>query len=409
MTARAPSDRDGRLRIIVLGYVVRGPLGGMAWHHLQYAMGLRRLGHDVYFLEDSGDDASCCYDPERNVTDSRPDYGLAFAGAVFPRIGMADRWAYHDAHGTGWRGPSGGRAEELAASADLVLNLSGINLIRPWLADVPRRALVDTDPVFTQVRHLTEPDRLELANRHTSFHTFAENIGRPGCTIPDDGLPWSPTRQPVVLEAWPVTPAPQDGPFTTVMQWDSYPAREYDGRRYGLKSDSFASIIDLAGRTEAVFELAVGAPGPIRKRLAAHGWRVQDPRPPTLDPWTYQRFIQRSRAEFSVAKDAYVSTRSGWFSERSAAYLASGRPVLVQETGFSDWLPPGPGVVPFTNVEEAVAGVAELAGDYPAHARAARAVAEESFDARTVLPRLLADAMDGPTADIRASLRRVGS
>jgi len=376
----------------------------MAWHHLQYAMGLARLGHDVYFIEDSGDDEDCCYDPDRDVVDSIPDYGLAFAAAVFPRVGLADRWAYHDAHRSTWHGPSGARAEVLARSADLVVNLSGINPLRPWLADIPARAFVDTDPGFTQVRHLTEPERFDLASRHTSFHTFAENIGRPACTVPDDGLPWKPTRQPIVLDQWPVTPAPAGGPFTTVMQWDSYPARDYAGRRYGLKSDSFAPFLDLPNRAQATFELALGAPGPVRDRLIAHGWLVRDPRPPTRDPWTYQRFIQESRAEFSVAKQGYTTTRSGWFSERSAAYLASGRPVLVQETGFSDWLDPCLGVVAFTTADEALAGVRELAANYPAHCRAARAVAEEYFDARKVLPRLLEDAMgrDAATTHVPA-------
>ena len=383
---------DGRLRVVVLGYVVRGPLGGLAWHHLQYAVGLLRLGHDVHFVEDSGDDGYCCYDPVRDVTDHDPTYGLAFAGAVFPRLGLGDRWAYHDAHRSTWHGPAGARAEALCASADLVLNLSGINPLRPWLADVPARAFVDTDPAFTQVRHLTEPDRLELALGHTSFHTFAENVGKPGCTVPDDGLPWWPTRQPVVLDEWPVTPGPASGRFTTVMQWDSYPARRYGGRAYGLKSDSFGPYVDLPGRADAVFELALGAPGPVRDRLAANGWILRDPRPPTLDPWTYQRFIQGSKAEFSVAKEAYVGTGSGWFSERSASYLASGRPVVVQETGL--WLEPGPGVVAFTTAEEARAGVEAVDADYPASCRAARAVAEEHFDARRVLPRLLADALD---------------
>jgi len=243
------------------------------------------------------------------------------------------------------------------------------------------------------VRHLVEPERLELARQHTSFHTFAENIGQPGCDIPDDGLTWKPTRQPIALGAWPVTPGPADGPLTTVMQWESYPARTHGGQRYGLKSDSFPAFLDLPARTGARFELAIGGPGPALDLLAAHGWRVRDPRRPTRDPWTYQGFIQRSRAEFSVAKQAYVCTRSGWFSERSAAYLASGRPVVVQDTGLSDWLGPRTGVFPFTTEDEAVAGISELTADYPAHCRGARATAEDVFDARTVLTGLLDDAL----------------
>jgi len=393
MTHPAPGP-SGRLRIIVLGYLVRGPLGGAAWHHLQYVLGLDRLGHDVYFVEDSGDEEGpSCYDPEGDGLVNFPTYGLAFAEAAFGRLGLAERWAYHDAKGAGWHGPVGPRAEALCRSADLVLNLSGVNPLRPWLVGAPARALVDTDPAFTQVRHLTEPDRLALACQHTSFHTFAGNIGQPGCTIPDDGLPWTPTCQPVVLSEWPVTPGPAEGPFTTIMQWDAYPAREHDGKRYGLKSDSFPPFLDLPRRSPGAFEMAVGGLGPAAGDLLASGWQVRDPRPPTRDPWTYQRFLQRSRAEFSVAKHGYTSTWSGWFSERSASYLASGRPVLVQDTGFSEWLGPWPGVLPFTTLEEALAGVHDLARDYRAHCRGARAAAEEHFDARAVLPRLLEEAL----------------
>jgi hypothetical protein len=390
MTLHSPPTvaRPDRLRIVVLGYLVRGPLGGLAWHHLQYLLGLAQLGHEVLFVEDS-DDYPSCYDPSRNVVDTDPGYGLRFAARTLDRLGLGERWAYHDAHTGRWLGPAAGWALRYCSEAELLLNVSGVNPIRDWLGGIPARVLVDTDPVFTQIRHLSDPAARELAQRHTAFFSFGENIGREGCSVPDDGFPWQPTRQPVVLDAWPVSEGPAGGRFTTVMQWDSYPAREHGGRRYGMKSASFAPYLDLPGRVAPVLELAVGSESAPRDLLREHGWAVRDPLEPTRDPWTYQQYIQESSAEFSVAKHGYVVSRSGWFSERSAAYLASGRPVVTQETGFSTWLPTGSGVVSFDTFDEARQGIEEVRHRYAFHCRAAREVAEESFDARTVLTGML--------------------
>lgn len=384
-------DAVSRLRIIVLGYVVRGPLGGMVWSNLHYLMGLARLGHDVYFVEDS-DDYPSCYHPDTQGLDADPTYGLRFAARTFDSIGLSERWAYHDAHTARWYGPSANRILGVCATGHLLLNLCGVNPLRPWLMEIPARVLVDEDPAFTQIRHLMDPAARSRALQHTAFLSFGENIGGRS-SVPDDGLPWRATRQPVVLDAMPVTPGPAQGKFTTVMQWESYPAREYGGVRYGMKSDMFEPYIDLPEKAGRVFELVVSGPSAGRALLRSRGWGVRDPRGPTRDPWTYQRYIRRSKAEFSVAKHGYVVSRSGWFSERSAAYLASGRPVLVQDTGFSDWLETGSGVIPFETPEEALAGVEEINRRYEFHCRAARAIAEEYFDASKVLPRLVESAM----------------
>jgi hypothetical protein len=393
----------GRLRIVVLGYIVRGPLGGLAWHHLQYVMGLAGLGHDVYFLEDS-DDYPSCYTPPRDTIDTDPSYGLEFARQAFDRVGLGDRWVYYDAHTLRWLGPCANRILAVCATADLLLNLSGVNPLRPWLGEVAVRALIDTDPAFTQIRHLTDPVARQLALQHTVFFSFGTNIGQSQCEVPQDGFPWQGTRQPIVLDAWPVTPGPPRGKFTTVMQWDSYQARTYNGRRYGMKSASFAEYMDLPRRAGPVFELAVGSPTTPREELLGKGWAVRNPLDPTRDPWTYQHYIRQSKAEFSVAKHGYVVSRSGWFSERSACYLASGRPVVTQETGFSDWLEAGSGVIPFSTPEQAHAGIEEVNSHYDLHCRAARAVAEEYFDARKVLPQLIECAMDWSPAPSGAVL-----
>jgi hypothetical protein len=383
----------GGLRIIVLGYIVRGPLGGLTWHHLQYVLGLAALGHTVHFLEDSGDYPSC-YDPSLNVTGADPSYGLRYAADVFARAGMPQCWAFHDAIAGAWHGPRAGDMQRLCREADLVLNLSGVNPLRDWLRGIPSRVLVDTDPVFTQVRHLMQPDDMDTARRHTAFFTFGENFGQPDCTMPDDGLPWQPTRQPVVLDQWAVSRAARiDAPFTTVMQWDSYPALEYQGARYGMKSDSFGAFRALPSRVAPALELALGGSTAPRRELGALGWSLRDPLEVTRDPWTFQSYLRDSRAEFSLAKHGYVVTRSGWFSERSAGYLASGKPVVVQQTGFSDWLPTGEGVLAFADLEEAVAAIGDVEARYCMHCEAARAIAETSFDSRTVLARLVESAV----------------
>ncbi|NQU09661.1 hypothetical protein HQ590_02635, partial [bacterium] len=219
-----PPIRSGHLRILVLGYVVRRPFGGQAWHYLQYLLGLRQLGHEVYYLEDSGPRPDCL-DPFHERYGPDPTAGLEFLDRTLTAMGLAQHWAYYDQPRDAWSGPCADRIDVLCRSADLLLNVSGLNPLRSWLLDVPRRCLIDTDPVFTQLRHLTcqpaddwsvlwHPDRVR---QHTAYFSFGENIGRPNCGVPDDGIRWLPTRQPVVLDAWPVTPPPTPGKFTTVM------------------------------------------------------------------------------------------------------------------------------------------------------------------------------------------------
>ena len=377
-----------KLRIIVLGYLIRGPIGGMAWHHLQYVLGLHALGHDVHFAEDS-DDYPSCYDPSRGVVDCDPTYGLQFCDETFKRLELPDRWTYYDAHLGQWHGPAADRALQVFSAADMILNLSGVNPLRSWAESIPLRVLVDTDPLFTQVRHLTDPAARNRASQHNTFFTFGENIPAGLSTVPDDGFVWQATRQPIALDHWPVTQGPVAGKFTSVMQWDSYPAIEYAGQHYGMKSRSFDAFFDLPQRTSAKMELALGSSSAPRERLLASGWLLRDPLEVTRDPWTYQAYLQQSKSEFGIAKHGYVASRCGWFSERSAAYLASARPCLLQDTHFSAHIPAGDGVVAFNSLEEAIAGIADIEQRYALHCRAARAIAAEFFDGKRVLSNLL--------------------
>lgn len=381
--------RGERLRILVLGYVVRFPFGGMTWHYLNYVLGLMELGHEVYFLEDSDDYQECCYDPIRLVNDRDPSYGISYATSVFERVGMGGHWAYYDAHRRMWLGPCAYKIDKIVSSADLLINISGSNPLRPWHMKVPVRVMIDTDPAFEQIRQLTVPARHELALKHNYFFTFGETVEKAHGSIPDDGLPWLSTRQPVVLARWPKVEPPRHGTFTTVMQWDSYPSRKFGGKEYGMKSRSFAPYLNLPKRAGHIFTLAVTGRNTPRSELRENGWIVTSATDVSLDPWDYQDFITRSRGEFSVAKHGYVVSRPGWFSERSACYLASGRPVVTQDTGFTEWLPEGAGLFSFNSPEEAAAAIASVQGDYLYHCKAARELAEEYFDSRKVLTRLL--------------------
>ena len=219
---------SSRLRIVVLGYIVRGPLGGLVWHHLQYVLGLHLLGHEVLFLEDS-DDYPSCYQPDSYEMSRDPAYGLQFIQQAFAPYGLSDKWAYYDAHELRWYGQTSTQVHRFIQSADVLLNLSGVNVLREvTLLQIPQRVLIDTDPAFTQIRHLSEPAAYTLATQHNHFFTFGENFGLPECSIPDDGFQWRATRQPVVLDLWPQSPGNSSQPWTTVMQWDSYRVREWN-------------------------------------------------------------------------------------------------------------------------------------------------------------------------------------
>lgn len=371
------------LRILCSGHLIRYPLGGHSWHHLQYLVGFRRLGHEVTFFEEYGWPSSC-YDPAGDVMTADPSYGITYLLDLLRPYGLADDWCYLAEDGTAYGMPRE-RLAQLCRECDVYFNLSNMNWI-PEVAECRRRVLVDTDPVFTQIgaHGLGGP----LSRYHVLF-TYGENIHRCGCDMPTGGASWLPTRQPVVADLWPVEPGDPGAPFTTVMNWSAYGDRTHEGRIYGQKDREFEPFFLLPRQTGERMEMAVSAPAPVRARLIDGGWRLADPLEVTRTPWSYQDYLKSSSAEFCVAKHAYVTTHSGWFSDRSSAYLAMGRPVIVQDTGFSDFLPCGVGLLAYRTPHEAVAAMRRLKLDYDRHCRAARAVAEECFDARLVLTELL--------------------
>lgn len=392
-TGRGSADS---LRILVLGYVVRCPVGGMAWHHLQYVSGLVKLGHEVLFLEDSGEAPWCCYNPVTGENGADPDYGIQFTRAAFERIGLPAIWAYRDSIGGRWFGPAKDKVRKFCADADLLINLSGANRLFDYLFDIPVRAYLDTDPLFTQIRNLQDEGRRRAAAAHTVHFSFGENIADGSSDVPDDGVIWLPTRQPVDLALWPPGVDPPKGGFTTVMQWDSYQDREHQGISYGMKSRSFAPYMALPSLVDVPMELALGSDHAPREDLLRAGWRIRDPLAVTRSLDSYQTYLAQSQGEFSVAKHGYVAASTGWFSERSACYLASGRPVVVEDTGFRSRFAECPGILAFSTPEEAVELLRAVSDDYAARCRAAREAAVTWFDSSRVLASLIDRCFEGP-------------
>jgi hypothetical protein len=377
------------MKIVVLGYIVRGPYGGLVWHHLQYVLGLKKLGHEVLFLEDS-DNYPGCSNPFTGELTTDPSHGLKFLQKVFNDFGIKDSWAYYDAHTNTWHGLNREKVFLFCNGADIVLNISAINPLRDWCAKIPNRILIDTDPVFTQIRHLTNKTDFELARQHTAFFSFGENFGKLGCTIPNDGFNWQSTRQPVFLDAWNFGEVNTNGKWTTVMQWDSYNQRKYKNGVYGMKSKSFSEFEDLPKLLQTEnFELAIGgATAPI-EQLKSNGWNVISSLIPTKTADSYQHFIQQSKGEWSIAKHGYVVSNSGWFSERSAAYLASGKPVIVQNTGFADFIETGRGLFSFSALQDIANSFETVNSNYIRHHKWAREIANEYFSGDKVLHSLL--------------------
>jgi len=382
------------VRIIVTGLVGQYAFGGVAWDYLQFVEGFRQLGHDVFYLEDT---EMWPYDPVNNTISEDCGYNVNYLRTVMEKLGLADRWIYRSASDASYHGHTETEAREICATADLFLNVSGCGWLRPEYLAIPHRVFLDSDPMFTQVALASgKQDVVDRIRAHDRHFTFAENIGASNCRVPHAGLHWIPTRQPVVLDWWDAGAETPRDVFTTVMNWVSYKNCEYNGDTWGQKDVEFLKFLDLPQRTAQKFEIAMGM-GPGMKRptetLQQKGWQIIEPAEHLPDPWTYREYLRQSKGEWSVAKEGYVKSRSGWFSCRSACYLALGRPCVLQDTGWSNVYPTGHGLFAFRTMDEALSAIDAINANYAAHSRAARQLAEQMFDARTVLADLLARAI----------------
>jgi len=375
-------------RVLVGVYMVRYPLGGMLSMGVQIVVGLRRLGHEVVVVEKSAWAASC-FDPVRGEMTDDPAHGTAVVGDLLSRFGLAASWCFVDRGGRA-HGMSEAGLRDALATCDVFIDAGTHG---QWLDDLGPRAatvLLDGEPGWTQMRwDLRRRDGLPTPV-YDAYFTVGQNVGTPRSTVPTLGLHWRHALYPVLVDEFAPLPPDRGAPFTTVMNWRAHDALEYDGAVFGQKDaefERFAALPRLAG--VARFELAVAGRGVPRARLLAAGWRLRSAHEITASYDAYREFVRRSRAEFSVAKHVFVATGSGWFGDRSAAYLAAGRPVVVQDTGIGARLPSGEGLFAVRDADEAAAAVERIEGDYARHSAAAREIAREYLAPERVLPPLL--------------------
>ena len=378
------------MRIIVTGLVGQYAFGGVAWDYLQYVAGFRQLGHEVFYLEDT---ETWPYDPVNRTISADCAYNVRYLEAVMTRLGLGNQWIYRNAADGTYHGVSESVAKQFCARADLFVNVSGCGWLRPEYLAIPKKIFIDSDPMFTQIGlALGLQEVIDRIGAHDFHFTFAEHINAPDCRVPHGGLHWIPTRQPIVLDWFPASATPSRDVLTTVMNWVSYKPSEYGGETWGQKDIEFLKFLDLPLHTPQKFEIAMGR-GQGQQRptelIRQHGWEIIEPDEALPDPWTYRDYLRKSKGEWSVAKEGYRKSHSGWFSCRSACYLALGRPCVLQDTGWSAHYPTGTGLFAFETLAEASAEIAKLNADYARHSAGARALAEKMFDAQLVLGEML--------------------
>jgi hypothetical protein len=386
-------------RIVVLGAAAEMPFAGVWWQVRHYLEGFRRLGHDVHYVEDMG---SWPYDPYLETATNDASGAVRRLARLMDDAGFSGRWAFVNAarEGEVW----GLTAEQLAdvvGHCEVLVNLSGATVLKePHLA-VPVRIYLETDPVTPQLEiALGRRFTIDFLAAHTHHFSFGERIGTPGCPVPVDGFQFVPTRQPVVLDFWAPPPwfpgSPPDGlRFTTVASWEqTHKDIVFAGETYTWsKSTEFMKLLEVPGRAGVKIELALALDdAQTIEMLQQSGFAVRPALTMSGDPGAYRQFITGSGGEFTAAKDQNVRMRSGWFSDRTATYLATGRPAVVQDTGFDGILPNGEGLLSFRDADEAVDELQRVAADYSRHSRAAREIAATYFRAETVLEKLLAEA-----------------
>lgn len=380
--------------IVVSGAIANKHLkAGSVWTRLSYVLGLKLLGFQTYFVEQISRES--CVDAGGALAEFEQCANLAYFKQIMEQFGLSGTAALIYENGERSYGLTYAELLDLAKSADLLINISGHLTLEPLKRRLRRKVYVDQDPGFTQFWHTAGNPGSHL-DGHDVYFTIGENIGTSSCSIPTGDIRWRPTRQPVVLEHWPVTHADDRNRFTTVASWRGpYGPVQYGGQTFGLKAHELRKFVELPERAPQTFEIALDIHSADEKDLhllRRHGWQIVDPKAVVPDPVAFRHYIQTSGAEFSVAQGIYVATESGWFSDRTVRYLASGKPALVQDTGFSRNYPVGEGLVAFRTLQEAIDGAERIACDYDRHCCAARALAENYFDSEKVLGQLVEEA-----------------
>jgi hypothetical protein len=385
-------------RIMIAGAIARHPLGGggNTWAFLQYVLGFQRLGFDTYYVEHLG--AEDCVDNDWRPTSFAASANARYFQTVIDRFGLGGQAALFQWDGPGHVGLSRQAIETLAPDVDLLINLSGHFHLETVLRAVRRRLYIDLDPGFTQIWQERHGVDMNLRG-HDAYVTVGLNLGKPDCPLPTCGIEWQTTLPPVVCDAW-ATASPAGAAYSTVADWRGYSPVEWNGAWYGQKAEEFMRLIELPERVSVPLEicLAIHPDEPDLAELRRHGWRLVSPREHAVTPDTYLDYIQTSRGEFTVVKHGYAAGRTGWFSDRSACYLAAGRPVILQDTGVEPYVPTGLGLLTFRDLEGAVAAIEDVESNYARHAAAAVAFVREYLDSDRVLMRLYEISTPSPLA-----------
>jgi hypothetical protein len=373
-------------RIVVGSYLVRYPLGGMMSWVLQYLVGFSQLGHEVYFVEKSGY-PNACFDPVRKCMTDVCGYGTRTVHDLLSRSGLGDRWCFAD-HQNVYHGLSRPVIEDVLATADLFIDMGTHGSWREETSHAGLNVLIDGEPAFTQLKMEQKVVRGQQSDDYDAYYTTGRNIGTSDSSAPTGGREWRHLFHPICTQLIEPTPLPDRGPYTTVMNWQSYEPAEFNGIRYCHKDVEFEKFVDLPENVGVPLEVAVSGAVP-RERLMAAGWYLRSAHEVTQTYDSFFDYIRASRGELGVCKSGYVISNSGWFSDRSAAYLAAARPVVLQETGFSRHLPTGRGLFAVSNADEAAAALEQIETAPARHARWAREIAEEYLDTATVLGEFL--------------------
>lgn len=380
------TDKPHRGKIIVFGILFWYPLAGVTYQFLHYLLGLRRLGYDPFYVEDSG---RYVYDPRLNDVSADADYNVSVVAPILEAHGFAGRWAFRGAYPGGrCYGLSEQALKNLYGDADAFLNVTGAQEIRDEQAQIKRRIYVESDPFAAQVKVSSGNTAVSLAlAAHDTLFSFGENIGAPDCAVPATNFEWLPTRQPVALELWQGGASYSGAAYNTITTWHNKGKNiQYLGETwYWTKDREFEKFLGLPKLSGRSFELATKLDAASERILAEQGWRLTDAPEVSRQVTLYRNYIQQSRGEFTVARDQYVRPHTGWFSDRSACYLAAARPVITQETGFSKFLPTGKGLFAFKTMEDILTAIDAIESDYAGNCRAARAIAAEYFAAEKVL------------------------
>jgi len=377
-----------------MGFMGSMPIAGVIWQHVHYVVGLQRLGYDVYYIEDS---ARLPYNPETFEVNNEFDYAAKVLNRLAGEFDFKNRWAFCARYLK--RNPTAGlplkKIRQLYRDADAILNICGTQEFNDDLLKSDRIIYVESDPGVEQIKiDKGVRSTIDYLSRHHALFTFGENVGTKKFPVPPHGLKWHATRQPIVTHLWKTNQAPKRAAvFTSIANWSTSGLKDitWRGRKYlWSKSREFLRFVAAPRRSGETFELATNIQDrKTREKFESNGWRFTSPLQMSVDYWLYRDYIQQSKGEFTVAKDQYVQLNTGWFSDRSACYLAAGRPVIMQETGFTKNYGADAGLLAFRSLGEIAEAVKIINADYSKHSGAARQIVREIFEAEKVLKSLL--------------------